>query len=214
MPTPTAPEGSATSGNAPFDSRVARALTHPLRMRILTAMDGDMASPRQLAAEFREPLGKVSYHVRTLAKLGCIELVKTEPRRGALEHYYRAIMRPVFSDSDWAQLPASLRQSTADAILSDVARDVSNAARSGGFLRDNMHLSRTPIVVDAEGWTKLSDLLEQTVKDALAIQAESTDRLAAAGQTDSQAARVILMLFEPSRERAQGDRDDAALLRD
>ena len=35
-------------------------------------------------------LRSVAYHVRVLKKLGCIELVETLPRRGAVEHVYRA----------------------------------------------------------------------------------------------------------------------------
>jgi hypothetical protein len=31
-----------------------------------------------------------AYHVRVLKKLGCIELVGMQPRRGAVEHVYRA----------------------------------------------------------------------------------------------------------------------------
>jgi DNA-binding transcriptional ArsR family regulator len=34
-------------------------------------------------------LGTLSYHFRYLRKLGLIELSKTIPRRGALEHRYR-----------------------------------------------------------------------------------------------------------------------------
>ena len=32
-----------------------------------------------------------SYHVRILRELGCVELVSTTPRRGALEHYLSLI---------------------------------------------------------------------------------------------------------------------------
>jgi hypothetical protein len=38
-------------------------------------------------------LGNVRYHVTTLRELGLIEQVHTTPRRGALEHYYRARCR-------------------------------------------------------------------------------------------------------------------------
>jgi DNA-binding transcriptional ArsR family regulator len=34
-------------------------------------------------------LGTLSYHFRYLRKLGLIELSKTIPRRGALQHVYR-----------------------------------------------------------------------------------------------------------------------------
>ncbi len=41
--------------------------------------------------ELDEPkLGNVSYHVRALLDDGLVELVRTEQRRGALAHFYRA----------------------------------------------------------------------------------------------------------------------------
>ena len=73
---------------------MAKALAHPLRVQLLTALNEGVASPNELAKRLNEPLTNVSYHVRMLHDLGCIELVETEPRRGALEHYYRAIVRP------------------------------------------------------------------------------------------------------------------------
>jgi DNA-binding transcriptional ArsR family regulator len=71
----------------------ARALAHSLRATILDALGKATRSPNELAEELGEPLGNVSYHVTTLRGLGLIELVDTTPRRGALEHYYRALVR-------------------------------------------------------------------------------------------------------------------------
>jgi DNA-binding transcriptional ArsR family regulator len=70
--------------------RVARAEIHPLRLKLLQAIcaASKPASPTQLAAAFKEPLGNVSYHVGKLAEGGLIELSHTEPRRGAVEHFY------------------------------------------------------------------------------------------------------------------------------
>lgn len=70
---------------------LAKAKGHPLRVRIMQAIvDGLAASPNTLAVLLEEPLGNVSYHVKTLLELGCLELAKTEPRRGAVEHFYRS----------------------------------------------------------------------------------------------------------------------------
>jgi DNA-binding transcriptional ArsR family regulator len=91
------------------DARVIKALSHPLRMRILGLLDGEVHSPKELADELDEPLGNVSYHVRTLADMGLIELVKKVPRRGAIEHYYRAPERNVVSDEEWMRTPQPLR---------------------------------------------------------------------------------------------------------
>lgn len=72
-------------------AKFSRAMAHPLRVEILEAFGarGTHRSPSDLAEDLGEPLGNVSYHVTRLAKAGAIELDKTEPRRGAMEHFYR-----------------------------------------------------------------------------------------------------------------------------
>ena len=93
-----------------IDQRIMKALSHPLRVRMLTLLNQKVSSPSELAEELDEPLGNVSYHMRFLADLNMVELVRTEPRRGAVEHYYEALEPPLISDDDWAQLPAALRR--------------------------------------------------------------------------------------------------------
>lgn len=83
------------------DPTVAKALAHPLRSRILAALEERTASPSQTAAELDVPLGVLSYHVRRLTALGFLKLVKRVPRRGAVEHYYAATSKPPISDQAW-----------------------------------------------------------------------------------------------------------------
>jgi DNA-binding transcriptional ArsR family regulator len=78
---------------ADLDLRPMKALTHPLRVKALKVLTQRTASPSELSYELEEPLGNVSYHVKTLLEYDCVKLVKTEPRRGAVEHYYRATPR-------------------------------------------------------------------------------------------------------------------------
>jgi DNA-binding transcriptional ArsR family regulator len=188
------------------DQRLVRAIGHPLRLRLLTIFNERVASPSDLAAELGEPIGNVSYHTRILARLGCVELVKTKQVRGAVEHYYRAVVRPVFSDDDWAELPLSIRKSLAGAVLTEIGDDVSAAASEGGFDRDTVHLSRTPLTLDEQGWQDLNERLQGVFEEALEIQAQSAARLQADGAQDSDAAALVLMLFEPPS--AQGKTDD------
>jgi DNA-binding transcriptional ArsR family regulator len=62
--------------------------SHPLRMRILTHLVTVIASPNEMAKMFGESLPLVSYHVRILREGSAVELVRTTPRRGAIEHHY------------------------------------------------------------------------------------------------------------------------------
>jgi DNA-binding transcriptional ArsR family regulator len=75
---------------------VAREALHPLRVRIIkrAAAEPDARfSPVGLAAEFGEPLGNISYHVRSLFAAGLLVKAGTATRRGAVQHYYKASMK-------------------------------------------------------------------------------------------------------------------------
>lgn len=67
-------------------------LQHPLRKRLLRLYveAKEKQSPRELADLTGEHLSKVSYHVRVLAENKAVKLVTTKPRRGSVEHFYKA----------------------------------------------------------------------------------------------------------------------------
>jgi|SRR5215217_1382394 len=191
------------------DQRLVRAIGHPLRLRLLTIFNERVASPSDLAAELGEPIGNVSYHTRILARLGCVELVKTKQVRGAVEHYYRAVVRPVFSDDDWAELPLSIRKSLAGAVLTEIADDMSASASEGGFDRDDVHLSRTVLTLDQQGWQQLNEMLQELAEQALDIQAQSAERLQSDGAHESEAAALVMMLFEPPTTQGKSEGREA-----
>ncbi len=184
------------------DSRLAKALAHPLRVQLLAALNEGVASPNELAKKLDEPLTNVSYHVRMLHDLGCIELVETEPRRGALEHYYRAIVRPFFGERDWKRLPKNARGSISDAVLQLVWEDAAEAIKSGLFdERDDRHLSRSVLVVDDQGWEELHDVLADTLDRAMQIQADSASR---ASKDDGETFSVnLVMMTHPTPSSAK-----------
>jgi DNA-binding transcriptional ArsR family regulator len=184
------------------DSRMAKALAHPLRVQLLAALNEGVSSPNELAKKLDEPLTNVSYHVRMLHDLGCIELVDTEPRRGALEHYYRAIVRPFFGDRDWKRLPKNARGSISDAVLQLVWDDAAEAIKTGLFdEREDRHLSRTVLCMDEEGWEQLNELLVDTLDQAMQIQADSASR-AAKADTDRFGVNLV-MLSHPAPSSAK-----------
>ena len=183
---------------------MAKALAHPLRVQLLSLLNEGVASPNELAKKLDEPLTNVSYHVRMLHDLGCIELVDTEPRRGALEHYYRAIMRPFFADKDWKRLPKNARGSISDAVLQLVWEDSAEAIKTGLFdEREDRHLSRSVLCVDDQGWDDLNALLVETLDQAMQIQADSATR-AAKSDTDTKRFGVnLVMMSHPAPSSAK-----------
>jgi DNA-binding transcriptional ArsR family regulator len=186
------------------DPRIIKALTHPLRIQILAALDERTASPSELADELKAPLGNVSYHVRQLAGLGLIKLVKRTPRRGAIEHHYKAVGRPQITDDAWAGTPATVKNAVVGAALGDLGTAVTAAAAAGGFSRADAHLTRTQVTVDERGWKDIDKELNATLARVQRIVDDSAKRLAKAGQDGEQSATVVTMLFGAGDESAEG----------
>jgi hypothetical protein len=170
-------------------------------MRILTSLHDGISSPNQLSQELGEPLGNVSYHVKTLLEFDCIELVKTEPRRGAVEHFYRATERAFLSDEDWARIPLSARKGITGVVVETIGEDVGRAMVEGTIdQRTDTHISRTPLVLDEQGWSDITAILADLLERANTIHSEAAARLNK-DKGDSINTKLAILHFEtPSSE--------------
>jgi DNA-binding transcriptional ArsR family regulator len=74
-----------------LDPDLLSALSHPLRISIMREA-GEPFSPKQLSDRWggEVSLQLIAYHVRLLAEAGLLKLESTRPRRGAVEHFYKA----------------------------------------------------------------------------------------------------------------------------
>lgn len=160
----------------PPDERVIKAIGHPLRRQILVALNEGEASPTQLARRFGEPVNLVAYHTRILAGAGALELVRTEPRRGSMEHYYRATTRPFFEDREWAKLPLATRRAVFAQDIKRITSDIRHAAADTGLDHPKAHVSWTTLDLDSEGFDEVADLLGVMLDEIFEIQARVAGR--------------------------------------
>jgi DNA-binding transcriptional ArsR family regulator len=193
------------------DPRYAKALAHPLRVRILAMLDERDSSPVQLAEHLDASLGTVAYHVRTLERLGLIEMVATHQRRGATEHVYAARKELKFSSRAWSSADAKTRNMVIASLLSQVGEYASQSAAAGGFDREEASVSRHAVAVDAEGFGELAEATRRWQEEITRIASESADRLRESGDTPIHAG-VALLMFEATP--FSGDRQDRGSSRD
>jgi DNA-binding transcriptional ArsR family regulator len=193
---------SARKGKASgVDQKLVKALAHPLRVEILTILNEKMASPNELSKQLDEGLSQVSYHVKVLKDFDCIEMVKTEPRRGAVEHYYRATSRAYLTDRDWQSLPDSVKPGVSASVIEIINQEVIGALTSGTFdSRDDRHVSWTPGVVDQQGWEESVELVNDTLAQLIRIHSGSAKRLAKSGEEGIPAIAVLMNFESPSAE--------------
>ena len=178
------------------DPRLVKALAHPLRVSIMQALERRTASPSELADELGVPLPNLSYHIRMLVQLDLLKLVKTRPRRGAIEHYYRAKGPLAVTDRAWGEVPGLVKEAMVSATLRNVGKQVDAAAAVGGFDDGASVLSRQTLKLDSEAWKELSKKLIELDKYAVELQAESEKRRMESEHRDEMDVGVVLMLFK------------------
>jgi DNA-binding transcriptional ArsR family regulator len=189
---------TASSPEQQLDQRLVRVLAHPLRQQLLIMLHKHgVTSPRELAERSGERLPNVSYHMRVLRDAGCVELVRTEPRRGAIEHFYRASARPILDDAQWSQLPISVRRALFGQTLRELWDDVLAAANTGGFDDPQAHVSRTWLQLDEIAWNELVDVMAGVLDTAFELQAASAARVGrGADQENVRRVAMGVLLFE------------------
>jgi DNA-binding transcriptional ArsR family regulator len=182
------------------DPRYVKAMSHPLRVRILAMLDERKASPNQLAGWLGASLGTVAYHVRTLEQLGLIDLVDETRVRGAVEHHYRARARPNVTADGWAQAPPIAKQAAVGSSLDVIAEYARASAAAGGFDRADAQLRRTLLKLDGRGFAQLSKAIDKLVEQAEKIETSAAERIAKDPHAeDIVEAGLGVMLFDAVR---------------
>jgi DNA-binding transcriptional ArsR family regulator len=160
--------------------RFVKALDHVLRQHILLATVAGEVSPSELAEALGEGLSQVSYHVKVLRDdcEGIIEETRTEPRRGAVEHYYRATANTLLPAKSWRRLKKGLRAVVGAGQASDLFDELAGALRAGKLQGTHDRIIRTPLVLDDEGRRKVGAIAERVTKEVEGEQRAAAKRAA------------------------------------
>jgi DNA-binding transcriptional ArsR family regulator len=184
----------------PAHEKLVKGLSHPVRVECLTVLTKRVASPRELSEILEHDLSNISYHVRTLDELGLIELIKEESIRGAVAHYYKAVERPLISEDEWEKLSPEVRKAIAAYGWDLLIKDATEAIERGTFdSRSDRHLSRTTLLLDSQGFERLSGLMEELLEAILSEQAASAERMTKSGEEAIHAIAAAALFPTPSR---------------
>lgn len=170
---------------------LARVLTNPLRNRLLSEYGFEPTSPSKVARRLGESLSLVSYHTRILLAKSCLELVRTERRRGATEHYYRARVAAALEDGAWDRTPVAARRALVHGTLGAATDDARRAALAGGFDGARAHLSRMLLRLDDRALDAVAGVLREAVDQVGEIGAESRAR-----EPEGRSYELVMLCFE------------------
>jgi DNA-binding transcriptional ArsR family regulator len=189
---------------ATMDATLAAIVAHPTRARAFTILTERTASPVEIAQEIGKDVGHVGYHVRKLLQLNLVELVDERPVRGAVEHFYRAIERPVVTEEEFAQQSVEEREVftryTLQRHVTDIARAMDEHTLDA---RVNRVVTRMPMLVDEEGFQELSDLHTEVFDRTMEIQARSAGRLTESDEDGIPTVSASMFFEVPERRRSE-----------
>jgi DNA-binding transcriptional ArsR family regulator len=191
------PQGKGPERKGPV--KLAQALSHPERLRILMEMNGPVRrlSPNQYAMESGRPVDRTAYHFRVLRRAGFIEIVDERPRRGATEHYYEPVLRAMAWKREWEDLPPIVKQNIAAVSVRGYVEAVGAAIDAGLYdNRDESHISNDTFWTDALGFTEASRILDRALKELLDVSRKAKARLQRNPESEKFLASYGMSLFE------------------
>jgi DNA-binding transcriptional ArsR family regulator len=188
-----------------MESTLAAIVAHPTRVRCFSILAERIASPVEIAGEIGKDVGHVGYHVRKLQEMQLIELVDERPVRGAVEHFYRAIERPVVLEKEFAEQTIEEREVFTRYILQLHVADIARAMDEHTFdARPNRAAIRTPMLVDEDGFRELAELHVEMYERTLDIQARSDERRATSEEDGIPTVSASMLFETPARRDIDG----------
>jgi hypothetical protein len=191
--------------------KLAKALAHPLRARILIELNQRVMSVTGYIRMFPEHShSKVYGHFRALEKYGCIELIETKTggkRRGGVERFYRATQRSLFDESTWPTLPESAKTTMTGATFSSYVQRAVDAINGKTIdVREDRHLSWSPGHIDQQAWDETIRDLDEVFERLPKRLADAAARLAEKGE-ESIPVTIALACFESPRAAVADEED-------
>lgn len=193
---------TATTDTASLNAALHKALAHPLRGQILVLLDEVAACPTEIAERLDEPFDRVAWHVRELAKLGVIELVDTDTRRGGKQHFYKTVVRPFIPSEVWEEFPKLLREVNSGWTALQMLGDLRAALEMRTFdAQTERAMLRMHAVVDQQGLAEICDAAVGFLEAVHDAQARSCERRATTKERGVRVSTSALAYeIPPSRE--------------
>ncbi len=188
-------------GKRPKEKVIAHSAIHPDRLDAFSILYERIASPKEVAQVLGVPLGTASFHINELKDDGVIELVKTEQRRGAVEHYYRATEFPEVDTEEWKEMPKKLRREIAGLALQAIVANSLAAFRHEKMEDDdNVYVAWMPLKLSAVGQDEVTELQAEILERLKQIEERDKER----EKDDSTPVRIAATLwFERALPRGE-----------
>jgi DNA-binding transcriptional ArsR family regulator len=188
-----------TGNEVGIDRRLVELASDAVRVEVLSRLNERTAEATQLAGELGVDPAVMKGHLEKMRDQGLIEIVADSSVQGTAGPRYRALVRALWSNVEWAALSREERRHLLAWLLTTIFSDADESLQSGRFgARADSHASHTVSVVDERGWRELTRIHVDALEASFAIQAESAERLAESGEDGIRVMSAMLCCEMPA----------------
>lgn len=161
-----------------LEERLAKAMSHPLRAKLLAMLNTNPASASDLENQLEdEPLSNISYHVKELLGWKLIEVVGKEQVRGALKTTYRGTTKMQLNNDAWLKMSGEAKDGISIEAVKEVLERANAAIKGGTFDKrpDRNVITEIPDL-DERGWEEVAAAVLSLWGEVNDIAAEAANR--------------------------------------
>ena len=202
----------ATGTTAAIDKRsffpmLSRVCANPLDLQIVDELNRRELSPKQLHAFMDDlTLPGSDRRLQKLARQGWAMEVRQETggaRRGAVEHFYRAVGPALIDNESWAEIPDAIKVTITSRTFEQLREKVKEAVDVGTFdARMDRHLTWSLLRLDRVGWETVVGVVDAFFETLFAEEKNAKRRIAERGEKPI-LATVGIAAFESPKDSAK-----------
>lgn len=187
-----------------FPMQLAKVLADPEALQILAQLNLREMSPKQFHDEFGGgTMSSVGRRFQKLAKTGWLRMVREESggkRRGATEHFYRAIGPAILDRDDWSELPDPLKTTLTWKTFEQFRERAKEAIGAGTLdARTDRHLTWSLLLLDQLGWEEVIAAVDALFQSIFLEERNAESRIRKSGEKPIKTT-VALAAFESPKD--------------
>ena len=148
-----------------------KALTDPLRVKLLDHFSRQALTTKQVASIINEPPHKLYHHVESLEQAGLIVLERTQQNRGTIEKYYKSVaahftLSPNLFEVHLDDEDGHTSENTFSGVLQNTLTDVKGSLKEGILKEGEPFFTHLELQLNESEWKILHQKLQLWIDEA------------------------------------------------
>lgn len=162
------------------DLEQIKAISHEYRIMIIDAFNDEPCTAKHISDKVKQPHAKVNYHIKTLVKVGILELIEESVKLGIVEKYYAPVAKSFVIDSSVMNtkdkaVMESIKQVDI-ALFDKIAKEFYNSVELSDLSHSNKMMFESDFYLTNDQARELHNQITATVKDFLKDKGGKSDQ--------------------------------------